>query len=275
VNRLSVGIGSTLFVVLLCYSGYRAYSAFRSTQREVSQMRQDLKATKELAQKESAAAAEANQRAGEAARSAAISANDKQHADEERIQAEAQRVQAEAVSKQAELARTQAVTDAQKAVDQAKHAQDEVASLRAERQQELNTMQEALGKLVETQRTPNGMLVILPDSTFRFAFNSADLTQKNRELLSRIAGILLVSKGYGLAVYGYTDDVGSEEYNLSLSERRAKSVEQYLMQAGVPAGIMSTKGYGKSSPRVSNTAPDARAKNRRVELAVTDSQLKY
>ena len=72
-------------------------------------------------------------------------------------------------------------------------------------------MQEALSKLVETHLTPNGMVMILPDSTFRFAFDSAELTQKTRELLSRIARILLVSKGYGLAVYGYTDDVGTTD----------------------------------------------------------------
>ena len=69
-------------------------------------------------------------------------------------------------------------------------------------------MQEALNHIVETHRTPQGMTIILPDSTFRFEFDSADISQKNRELLSRIVGILLVSKGYGLSVFGYTDDVG-------------------------------------------------------------------
>jgi outer membrane protein OmpA-like peptidoglycan-associated protein len=117
--------------------------------------------------------------------------------------------------------------------------------------------------------------MVLPDSTFRFTFDSAELTQKNRELLSRIAGILLVSKGYGLAVYGYTDDVGTADYNQTLSERRAKAVDDYLVKAGVPEGIVSMKGFGKTSPIMKANTPEARAKNRRVEIAVTDSEIKY
>ena len=161
---------------------------------------------------------------------------------------------------QAEAARDQALTAAQSASEQSKKAQEEVEKMRAEREQELDNMQEALSKLVETHRTPNGMVMILPDSTFRFAFDSAELTQKNRELLSRIAGILLVSKGYGLAVFGYTDDVGTAEYNQSLSERRAKAVDDYLVQAGVPAGIVSRKGFGKTSPMVKGNTAEARGR---------------
>jgi outer membrane protein OmpA-like peptidoglycan-associated protein len=227
-----------------------------------------MKQTSELAQKESAEAEAAKQQAEEAAKSAALSADARQHAEALSKQSDEQRQRAEA-------ARDQALTAAQTATDQTKKAQDEVEKMKQEREQELNNMQEALSKLVETHRTPNGMVMILPDSTFRFAFDSAELTQKNRELLSRIAGILLVSKGYGLAVYGYTDDVGTAEYNQTLSERRAKAVDEYLVKAGVPAGIVSMKGYGKTSPIVNAGTPEARAQNRRVEIAVTDSQIKF
>ncbi len=136
-------------------------------------------------------------------------------------------------------------------------------------------MQEALSKIVDTRRTPNGMLITLPDSTFRFNFDSAELNQKNRELLSRVAGILLVSKGYGLSVFGYTDDVGSDDYNQQLSMRRAKAVEDYLVKAGIDPAIINVKGYGKTSPLVPGTTTLARAKNRRVEIALTDSEIKY
>src|SRR5579884_4159034 len=146
---------------------------------------------------------------------------------------------------------------------------------RRARQQELDRMQEALSKIVDTRRTPNGMLITLPDSTFRFNFDSAELNQKNRELLSRVAGILLVSKGYGLSVFGYTDDVGSDDYNQQLSMRRAKAVEDYLVKAGIDPAIINVKGYGKTSPLVPGTTTLARAKNRRVEIALTDSEIKY
>ena len=94
-------------------------------------------------------------------------------------------------------------------------------------------------------------------------------------MLSRIAGILLVSKGYGLSVFGYTDDVGTKEYNQKLSERRAEAVRNYLVQAGIEAAIVNTKGYGKTNRLVAGQTEQARAKNRRVEIALTDSEIKY
>jgi outer membrane protein OmpA-like peptidoglycan-associated protein len=57
--------------------------------------------------------------------------------------------------------------------------------------------------------------------------------------------------------------------------RRAKAVEEYLVQSGIPASIINVKGYGKTSPIVPSTTAAARAKNRRVEIALTDSEIKY
>jgi outer membrane protein OmpA-like peptidoglycan-associated protein len=268
VKQFVLILGSAAVLTLCGYGIYRGYASYRATKEQVKSLRQEVKQTSELAQKESAMASEAKQKAEDAAKSAQAAADGRQRAEVLSRQSDEQR-------QLAETARDQALTAAQTAAEQTKRAQSEVAQMREERQQELNNMQEALSKLVETRRTANGMVMILPDSTFRFAFDSAELTQKNRELLSRIAGILLVSKGYGLAVYGYTDDVGTSEYNQALSERRAKAVDEYLVQSGVPAGIVNMKGFGKTSPIVKGNAADARAKNRRVEIAVTDSQIKY
>lgn len=267
-NRLALVIGTAALLTVVGYGVYQGYASYRSTKEQVRSLSQEVKQTSELARKESAEAEAAKQKADEAAKSAAAEADARQRAEALSKHADEQR-------QQAETARDQALTAAQSASEQTKKAQDEVEKMRQEREQELNNMQEALSKLVETHRTPNGMVMILPDSRFRFAFDSAELTQKNRELLSRIAGILLVSKGYGLAVYGYTDDVGTADYNQTLSERRAKAVDEYLVKAGVPAGIVSMKGYGKTSPIVNGPTAEARAKNRRVEIAVTDSQVKY
>jgi outer membrane protein OmpA-like peptidoglycan-associated protein len=268
VNRLALVIGSAALLTVLGYGVYQGYSSYLSTKEQVKSLSQEMKQTSALAQQESAKAEAAKQKAEEAAKSAATEADARQHAETLSKQSDEQRQQAEA-------ARDQALTAAQAAGEQTKKAQKEVQEMRQEREQELNNMQEALSKLVETHRTPNGMVMILPDSTFRFGFDSAEVTQKNRELLSRIAGILLVSKGYGLAVYGYTDDVGTPEYNQTLSERRAKAVDDYLVKSGVPAGIVNIKGFGKTSPVVNANTTDARAKNRRVEIAVTDSQIKF
>jgi outer membrane protein OmpA-like peptidoglycan-associated protein len=268
VNRLAIVIGSAALLTLIGYGVYQGYANYRSTKDQVKALSKEVQQTSELAQKESAAASEAKQKAEEAAKNAAAAADGRQRAEALSKQSDEQRQQAETM-------RDQALTAAQKSAEQTKQAQDEVTKMRQEREQELNNMQEALSKLVETHRTADGMVMVLPDSSFRFAFDSAELTQKNRELLSRIAGILLVSKGYGLAVYGYTDDVGTAEYNQTLSERRAQAVDQYLVHAGVPAGIVSMKGYGKTSPIVKSNTQEARAKNRRVEIAVTDSRIKY
>jgi outer membrane protein OmpA-like peptidoglycan-associated protein len=150
-----------------------------------------------------------------------------------------------------------------------------MSQMQREREAELDRMQEALSRVVETHRTPNGMIISLPNSVFRFDFDKADLNQHNRELLSRISGILLTSKAYGLSVFGYTDDVGSAEYNQQLSLRRATAVKDYLVQAGIDRGIVNVKGYGKTSPLVENASNDSRSKNRRVEIALTDSSVHF
>jgi outer membrane protein OmpA-like peptidoglycan-associated protein len=80
-------------------------------------------------------------------------------------------------------------------------------------------------------------------------------------------------KGYTVAVYGYTDDIGTQTYNLQLSQRRAEAVRDFLGQAGISPTIMSAKGFGKSDPRVPGDSDQARAANRRVEIGIVDSKL--
>ncbi len=74
----------------------------------------------------------------------------------------------------------------------------------------------------------------LGEDSIKFDFDKAELKPKERELLSRIAGILLTSSDYTVSVNGHTDDVGTEDYNQKLSERRAEVVHRYLIEAGVP-----------------------------------------
>ena len=235
---------------------------------ELKELRQQVNDATKMAQEESAAVAASSRSAQESAARAALAA-------EERRQAESSQQQAEASRQQAESGRQQAEAAAQQADEQAKQAQGEMSQMRREREAELNQMQEALNRVAETRRTPNGMVIVLPNSMFRFDFDKADLTQTNRELLSRVAGILLASKGYGLSVFGYTDDIGTANYNQQLSLRRAQAIRDYLVQAGMDPSIINVKGYGKTSPLVEGTSTDARSKNRRVEIAVTDSSIRY
>ncbi len=235
---------------------------------EVIALRQQVNQIANVAQQESDAVAASTRSAEQAAARAELAA-------EQRKQAESGRQQAEAAAQQAESGRQQAQTAAQQASERAAQAQEKMSEMQREREAELDHMREALNRIAETRRTPNGMVVLLPNSIFRFAFDKADLNQKNRELLSRIAGIFLASKGYGLSVYGYTDDIGTADYNQQLSLRRAEAVKDYLVQAGIDPAIVNVKAYGKTSPLVQGDSTEARATNRRVEIAVTDSSIRY
>lgn len=267
-KRIAVIVVAAVLFAGLFVIDYKGYQSLKAMKAQVVALTAQVNQATELAQSESAATLAASHRAQEAAAQAEIASG-------ARKQAEQQRQQAEAGRAQAETAAQQASDQARQADAQAQQARDEVAQMRLEREKELNRMQEALNSVVETHRTPNGMVMVLPDSIFRFNFDSSDLNQKNRELLSRIAGILLVSKGYGLSVYGYTDDVGTAEYNQQLSERRAKAVEDYLVHSGIDRTIVNVKGYGKTNPLVPSTSAAARAKNRRVEIALTDSSIRF
>jgi len=252
-------------LISLSLAGYKSLKSMRAELREITAK---VDGAISMAQQEATAASLASQRADQAAAQA------RQAASQAQIAAAA-RQQAEAEKQAADAGRAQALSAAQQAEENARRAEAEMAEMRREREEELNRMQQALDRVAPTHRTPNGMVIVLPDSTFRFAFDSAELNEKNRELLSRIAGILLVSKGYGLAIYGYTDDVGSAEYNQQLSVRRAKAVEDYLVQSGIDPTIITIKGYGKTSPLVPGTSAAARAKNRRVEIALADTSIRY
>ena len=172
---------------------------------------------------------------------------------------------------QAEQARAEYERIAESAKQEAQQARAEADRVRQEREAELERMQKALSRIAETRRTALGLVMNLGEDTLKFDFDKATLRPENRELLSRIAGVLLTSKGYRIDVFGHTDDIGTEEYNLKLSQRRAQSVRNYLVEAGVDPEIIATQGFGKSSPRVQGTTPVARAANRRVEIAIVDS----
>jgi outer membrane protein OmpA-like peptidoglycan-associated protein len=261
VKRLALIAGVIVVLGGFGFVDYKGYRGLKRLEEQTAALGRQVDEASRLAQEESSAAAAASRRADEAAGRAEVAAGARRQAEEQK--------------QQAELGRAQAQTAAQQATAQAQQAQNELTQIRREREQELNRMEEALNRIVETRRTPQGMTIVLPDSTFRFDFDRAELSQKNRELLSRIAGILLVSKGYGLSVFGYTDDVGTAEYNQQLSVRRAKAVQDYLVQAGLDPAIINMKGFGKTSPLVSGTTAAARARNRRVEIALTDSEIKY
>jgi len=105
-----------------------------------------------------------------------------------------------------------------------------------------------------------------------FDLDSDQLTSRSQRQLTIVANLLKTDKQKHLTISGYTDALGSDQYNLSLSKKRARQVMQFLADKGVPAAQISIAGFGKAKPRVPNTTedgkdnPDGRRANRRAEI---------
>lgn len=102
-----------------------------------------------------------------------------------------------------------------------------------------------------------------------FEFNKSVLTHKAVTILDMVAPELDKHKGIDVELDGYTDFIGSDAYNIKLSQRRADAVKKYLAEHGVAADRMTTKGFGKADPVASNKTAEGRAQNRRTELKIT------
>jgi outer membrane protein OmpA-like peptidoglycan-associated protein len=223
----------------------------------------------------SARSEEAAALAREAAERAAASETASRAAAEGRQMAEAQtadaRLQADTARQDADAAQQEATS----ARETAARAQEEAEAIRKRAEAEINRLQAALGQIAETQRTALGLTMNLGSDHLKFEFDKADLRPEDRELLSRIAGILRTAHDDTISVNGHTDDVGSDAYNQKLSERRAQAVRDYLVKAGLSEEILSVQGHGKALPLVKASSDAARAKNRRVELGIVNMQIRY
>jgi outer membrane protein OmpA-like peptidoglycan-associated protein len=159
------------------------------------------------------------------------------------------------------------------AQQQANQATQKAEGYRKQHEEELQQLQQALGQVAETHRTALGLVMTLGEKSIRFDFDKAEIKPQYRDILNRIAGILMTLKQYSIYVYGYTDDVGTQDYNLKLSTRRAQAVRSSLINAGIKPDAINAKGFGKSDPRVKGDAPKARSANRRVEIGIVDSRI--
>jgi OOP family OmpA-OmpF porin len=159
---------------------------------------------------------------------------------------EAQRSQVEAAraTQQAQVATSQA----QAATSQVQQLQQELAALQA-------------------KQTDRGLVLTLGDVLFETG--KADLRPGALRNLYPLVTFLQKYPERRVVIEGHTDSVGSDAYNLDLSERRADAVRDFLLQNGVNAAQMSTRGYGKASPVASNDTAEGRQQNRRVELIIS------
>ena len=210
-----------------------------------------------LAEAERATAERAKLEAERAKQEAQVAANlaARQQADAEtaRAAALAQQQAAQAEADRARLA-------AEEANRLRQRAEDDKAALRSQLLQQLNL-------ILETRDTARGLIVNLSDVLFDFG--KYTLRPGARERLAKVSGIVLAHPGLKLEAEGHTDSVGSDEYNERLSENRAASVRDYLVQQGVSMNNIVARGFGESAPVASNDTPAGRQQNRRVELVVS------
>ncbi|HAH25987.1 MAG TPA: hypothetical protein DCL77_19875 [Prolixibacteraceae bacterium] len=102
-----------------------------------------------------------------------------------------------------------------------------------------------------------------------FDTGSYELLPESKSELKRLIDFLINNKTLTIELEGHTDNVGSEEMNLNLSEMRAEAVYKYCVSKGIEESRMIFKGYGYSQPIASNDTPEGRALNRRTEFKIT------
>lgn len=260
-TRLTILVAILLLLAGLAFLGYEIRQRADAVERQLATISAKSNEATALAQQATARAAQAEALAKAAA--------------EGRQLAETQTAEARQETDVARQETDAARQEATSARETAARAQAEAAQVRKKAEAELNRLEAALGQIAETKRTALGLVMRLGSDYLKFEFDKAELRPEDRELLSRIAGILLTSEDYTISVNGHTDDVGTQAYNQTLSERRAKAVRDYLVKAGLPAEIVSVTGHGKALPLVPGSSEQARAKNRRVELAIASTRIQY
>jgi outer membrane protein OmpA-like peptidoglycan-associated protein len=234
----------------------------------------ERRARQEAQEKAEAEAREAQDRAAQA--QAQSDEDARRRAEAERAQAEAQARQEASLAAQQEAqaraeAARQAAEDAERQRAEAQREREEAERARADAVQQKEEMRSRLlaqlNQVLQTRDTVRGLVVNMPDVLFDF--NKYTLKPAARERLARVSGIVLAYPGLKLEIEGHTDSIGSEEYNQTLSDKRAATVRDYLVGSGVSIDNVIARGLGKSDPVADNSSAAGRKLNRRVEMIVS------
>lgn len=235
-------------------------AAEQQAQTEAAQ-RQQL----EQQQQANAQAAQQAQQQAQQSQQEAQEAQQQAQQAQQQAQMEAQRRAA------AEQQQQQAAQQAEQARQQAQVAQQRTQQLEAQHAQERQQLMGQLNQVLQTRDSARGLIVSMPDVLF--STGSANLKETARERLAKVAGILIAYPDIHVEVDGYTDSTGTPTFNEQLSQQRAASVQSYMVQQGVPAGSIATRGFGQANPIASNDTATGRQQNRRVELVVSGQSI--
>jgi outer membrane protein OmpA-like peptidoglycan-associated protein len=189
-----------------------------------------------------------------------------------RAQAERSKIDADRAAERAKLDADQAAERAERDKADAAAASEQALKTAAENaerdKKELRSkLVTQLNLFLDTRDSARGLIVNMSD----VLFDSGQFSLKAgaREKLAKISGIVLAYPTLKLEVEGYTDSVGSDDFNMKLSENRAGSVRDYMVQEGIVTSSISSRGFGKTLPVATNDTAAGRQQNRRVELIVS------
>jgi outer membrane protein OmpA-like peptidoglycan-associated protein len=244
-----------------------------AAERHAAEMRaqeaqEQARAAQEQAQAATAAALADRQAAEQQAAQARLQAQQAQEQAQAAQQAAAdQQRAAQEDAERARLEAQQAHAQVQQAQLQAQQADQARAAAEREREETRARLLTQLNQVLQTRDTAEGLIVNMPDVLFDF--NKATLRPTARERLAKVAGIIQAYPDLRLKVEGFTDAIGSDEYNQRLSEQRAATVRDYLVSQGVNLNSVAAQGFGKTNPVASNATSEGRQLNRRVEMVVS------
>ena len=219
---------------------------------------------------------QANAAADDATR-ARLLAEQQQRLDAEgRARAEADtaaaRAQADRAKLDADAAAQRAALDKEAALAASELARKTALEQAEREKQELRSkLAEQLNKVLETRDSARGLIVNMSDVLFDTA--KFTLRPVAREKLSQLSGIVIAHPSLKLEIEGHTDSVGTDEYNMTLSQNRAGAVRDFLTQHGMNTSSISSRGFGEGQPVASNDTSSGRQQNRRVELVVSGDEI--
>ena len=136
-------------------------------------------------------------------------------------------------------------------------------------QKELQRSQKELMQQLRAKQTAQGLVVTLEDVLFEV--NGADLQPGAQPQLLRLVEFLKLNPDRKVLIEGYTDSIGSSEYNLQLSLLRAELAQSFLVGNGLPADRITAIGYGETRSEAPNDSATGRQQNRRVEVVILDA----
>ncbi len=232
---------------------------------------QQATAAQQLADEARQQAAGAQQQATAAQQQAMTAQHELELATQQKAAAAAAVVAAQAELTQLAAEKTQLAAEKAQLEQSVAEESARAERLKQEKEELSSRLQGALSMVAETTSTARGLIVNLPD--ILFDTSQATLKPGAREVIAKLSGILLMMPQLNLRIEGHTDSTGSREFNQTLSDKRALSVQDFLMSQGIDSKRITAVGYGWDRPVADNSTAEGRSKNRRVEIVIGEGTI--